>query len=34
MAIAERIGYDATGRPDKNEFPEILKAYREFLKEE
>lgn len=31
MAIAEHIGYDATGRPDKNELPEILKAYRGFI---
>ena len=32
MAIADFIGYDATGRetPDKNDLPEILKAYREF----
>jgi len=34
MSIADHIGYDATGRPDKNEFPEILKAYRKFLKGE
>jgi len=34
MAIAEHIGYDATGRPDKNEFPEILEAYHKFLKGE
>ena len=34
MAIAEHIGYDATGRPDKNEFPEILEAYRKFLRGE
>jgi len=34
MAIAEHIGYDATGRPDKNEFPEIFEAYRKFLKGE
>ena len=33
MSLTEHIGYDATGRPDKNEFPEILKAYRKFLKE-
>jgi len=32
MAIAEHIGYDATGRPDKNEFPDILKAWEEFRK--
>ena len=32
MAIAEHIGYDATGReiPHKNDFPEILKQYRQF----
>jgi type I restriction enzyme M protein len=24
MAIAEHVGYDATGRPDKNDFPEVL----------
>jgi len=24
MAIAEHVGYDATGRPDKNDFPKIL----------
>jgi type I restriction enzyme M protein len=34
MSLTEHIGYDATGRPDKNEFPEILKAYRKFLKGE
>jgi type I restriction enzyme M protein len=32
MAIAEHIGYDATGRPDKDEFPDILRAWREFRK--
>ena len=30
MAIAEHIGYDATGRKDKDEFPDILKAWQEF----
>lgn len=32
MAIAEQIGYDATGRetPDQNDLPEILKQYKEF----
>ena len=32
MAIAEQIGYDATGRetPDQNDFSEILKQYKEF----
>jgi type I restriction enzyme M protein len=34
MSIADHIGYDATGRPDKNEFPEILEDYRKFLKGE
>ena len=33
MSIAEHIGYDATGRPDKDEFPEILDAWRKFRKE-
>jgi type I restriction enzyme M protein len=32
MAIAEHIGYDATGRPDKDEFPDVLKAWGEFRK--
>ena len=32
MAIAEHIGYDSTGRPDKNEFSDIVKAYQEFRK--
>jgi type I restriction enzyme M protein len=32
MAIAEHIGYDATGRPDKDEFPDILNAWQEFRK--
>jgi type I restriction enzyme M protein len=32
MAIVGHIGYDATGRPDKNELPEILGEYKEFLK--
>jgi len=27
MAVAEHIGYDATGRPDKNELPEILEDF-------
>ena len=32
MAIADHIGYDATGRvtPQKNHFPKILKQYRIF----
>jgi type I restriction enzyme M protein len=32
MAIAEHIGYDSTGRPDKDEFPDILNAWQEFRK--
>src|SRR3989338_2248296 len=28
LAIAEHVGYDATGRKDKNELPEILKEYK------
>jgi type I restriction enzyme M protein len=32
MAIADKIGYDAAGRPDKNELPDIVKDYGEFLK--
>jgi type I restriction enzyme M protein len=30
MAEANHIGYDTTGRPDKNEFFDILKAWNEF----
>lgn len=30
MAIAERVGYDATGRKDKNDLPEIYKEYKKF----
>ena len=30
MAEAKHIGYDTTGRSDKNEFPEILKEWRKF----
>lgn len=30
MAEVKHIGYDTTGRPDKNEFPEILKAWKKF----
>lgn len=32
MAIAEHIGYDATGRetPDKNDLPKILQQYKDF----
>jgi len=30
MAIAEHVGYDATGRKDKNDLPEIHKAYEKF----
>jgi len=32
MSIAEHIGYDATGRPDKDEFPDILRAWQGFGK--
>ena len=32
MSIAEHIGYDATNRPDKDEFSDILKAWKEFRK--
>jgi len=31
MSIAEHIGYDATSKPDKNELPEILREYKQFL---
>jgi type I restriction enzyme M protein len=31
MAAPELIGYDATGRETKNELPNVLDAYREFL---
>lgn len=30
MGIADKIGYDATGRDDKDELPDILKQFREF----
>jgi len=30
MAIAEHVGYDATGRPDTNDLPFILEKYRSF----
>jgi len=30
MAEAKHIGYDTTGRPDKNDFSEILKAWKDF----
>ena len=30
MAIAEHVGYDATGRHDKNDFPRILEDWRRF----
>jgi len=30
MAIAERVGYDATGRKDKNDLPEIYNEYKKF----
>jgi type I restriction enzyme M protein len=28
MSIAQHIGYDAIGRKDKNELPEIIKEYK------
>jgi type I restriction enzyme M protein len=30
MAIAEHVGYDATGREDKNDFPKVLEDWRRF----
>ena len=33
MAIADKIGYDATGRDDLNELPFILDQFKEFQKE-
>jgi type I restriction enzyme M protein len=30
MAIAEHVGYDATGRPDENDFSKILEDWRRF----
>ena len=30
MAITERVGYDATGRKDKNDLPEIYNEYKKF----
>lgn len=30
MALAHHVGYDATGRPDTNDLPGILKDYRRF----
>lgn len=32
MAIAEHIGYDATGRPDINDLPRLLEEWKKFLK--
>jgi type I restriction enzyme M protein len=32
MALAEHIGYDATGRIDSNDMPEILEEWKKFLK--
>jgi len=32
MALAKHIGYDATGRSDKDEFPYIIKAWNQFKK--
>lgn len=34
MALAAHIGYDSTGRPDKNEFPDIVEAYKKFRKKQ
>ena len=31
MAVAEHVGYDATGRPDKNDLPRIIEKYKRFL---
>ena len=31
MALAEHVGYDATGRPDTNDLPDILEKFKEFL---
>lgn len=33
MAIADKIGYDATGRDDANELPFILEQFKEFQRE-
>jgi type I restriction enzyme M protein len=33
MAAPEKIGYDATGRETFNELPQVLDAYREFVKD-
>ena len=30
MAIADHVGYDATSRPDANDFPKILEDWRKF----
>ena len=30
MALSEHVGYDATGRPDTNDLPTILRRFREF----
>jgi len=30
MSIVEHVGYDTTGRPDKNEFPNVLQAWHTF----
>lgn len=32
MAIAEHIGYDATGRPDSDDLPKIFEEYQKFVK--
>lgn len=33
MAIAEHVGYTATGRDEENELPDIVTAYKEFKRE-
>ena len=33
MALAEKIGYDATGRATGNDLPQVLKQYREFQRD-
>lgn len=32
MAIAEHVGYDATGRPDTNDLPKILEEWKKFYR--
>jgi hypothetical protein len=33
MAAPEKIGYDATGRETINELPQVVEAYRDFVKD-